>query len=103
MRINKQNLFILFLLCGFAGNSYADIRGDFRFQKVYENSYGAVTFNHEKHAVSAVRDCGYCHSALKVFGGTVNELFAHKVCKVCHESKQVPAECVNCHKQSQVP
>ena len=98
MKINLQSLFILFLLCGFAGNSLASIKGDFRFQKVYENAYGAVTFNHEKHAVSAVQDCGYCHSALKVFGGKVNELFAHKVCKVCHESKSVPAECVSCHK-----
>ena len=98
MKINLQSLFILFLLCGFTGNSLASIKGDFRFQKVYENAYGAVTFNHEKHAVSAVQDCGYCHSALKVFGGKVNELFAHKVCKVCHESKSVPAECVSCHK-----
>ncbi len=99
MGIFKQSIFILFLWCVFAGNGFADIRGDFRFQKVYENSYGTVTFNHEKHAVSAVKDCGYCHSALKVFGGKVNELFAHNVCKVCHESKKVPAECVNCHRK----
>jgi len=83
MRIYKRSLFILFLFCAFSGNCFAEIRGDFRFQKVYENGYGAVTFNHEKHAVSAVKDCGYCLSALKVFGGKVNELFAHKVCKVC--------------------
>ena len=97
--MSKQSLFIVFLLGGFVGSSLADIRGDFRFQKVYENSYGTVTFHHEKHAVSAVQDCGYCHSALKVFGGKVNELFAHKVCKVCHEARKVPAECVSCHQQ----
>ncbi|MGW8313372.1 MAG: cytochrome c3 family protein [Desulfuromonadales bacterium] len=99
MSICRQSMFLLCLLWVFPGYGFAEISGDFKFQKVYENSYGAVTFNHEKHAVSAVRDCGYCHSALKVFGGKVNELFAHKVCKVCHESKQVPAECVNCHSQ----
>ena len=82
-----------------AGSSLADIRGDFRFQKEYENSYGTVIFNHEKHAVNAVEDCGFCHSALKAFGGQVNELFAHKVCKVCHELKNIPAECVTCHKK----
>src|SRR6056300_1407670 len=99
MRIYKRSLFILFLFCAFSGNCFAEIRGDFRFQKVHEKGYGAVTFNHEKHAVSAVKDCGYCHSALKVFCGKVNELFAHKVCKVCYESKNVPAECVSCHRQ----
>jgi hypothetical protein len=99
MKIYMHGGFILFLLCAFSGNSLADIRGDFRFQKEYENSYGLVVFNHEKHAVSAVQDCGYCHSALKVFGGKVNELFGHKVCKVCHESKNVPAECISCHKR----
>ena len=35
----------------------------------------------------------------QAFGGQVNELFAHKVCKVCHESKNVPAECVSCHRK----
>ena len=98
MRINLQSLLIILLLCSLIRTSVASIRGDFRFQKVYENAYGAVAFNHEKHAVNAVQDCGYCHSALKVFGGKVNELFAHKVCKVCHESKNLPAECVSCHK-----
>ncbi len=66
MRIYKLSILILFLFCAFPGNCFAEIRGDFRFQKVYDNSYGVVTFNHEKHAVSAVKDCGYCHSALKV-------------------------------------
>jgi len=99
MRIYKQSIFILFFFCASAGHCFAGIRGDFRFQKVYENNYGTVTFNHEKHAVNAVKDCGYCHSALKIFGGKVNELFAHNVCKVCHESKNVPAECVSCHKK----
>ena len=99
MRFAVQSLFMLLLWYAFAGTGFADIRGDFRFQKEYENSYGTVFFNHEMHAVSAVRDCGFCHSALKVFGGKVNEMFAHKVCKVCHESKNVPAECVNCHRQ----
>lgn len=99
MKFYARSLLFLFLWCVSSGSCLADIRGDFRFQKEYENSYGTVTFNHEKHAVSAVKDCGFCHSALKTFGGKVNELFAHKVCKVCHESKNIPAECVTCHKK----
>ncbi len=100
MGIYKQSIFIIFFLWVFASQGFADIRGNFRFQKEYENSYGTVPFDHEKHAVSAVKDCGYCHSALKVFGGKVNELFAHNVCKVCHASKNVPVECVSCHRQT---
>ena len=98
MRINLQSLLIILLLCSLIRTSVASIRGVFRFQRVYENAYGAVTFNHEKHAGSAAHHSAYCHSALQVLGGKVNELFAHKVCKFCHESKNLPAESVSCHK-----
>ena len=71
--------------------------GNHKFIKSYDNSAGEVTFNHTKHAESFIDDCGFCHSALRTFGGQVNELFGHKVCRVCHETHNGPLECNKCH------
>lgn len=72
----------------------------FDFTRTYASSAGAVTFNHQKHAEEYTHDCQLCHSALKVFGGTVNELFAHNYCKDCHARKTArngPTGCSGCH------
>lgn len=91
-------LFLLtFLTVLFFSNSYAGIKGEMDFTKVYQNTNGAVTFLHQKHADRFADDCGYCHSALETFGGEVNKLYAHKVCKLCHESHHGPTECKQCH------
>ena len=71
--------------------------GSLKFIKTYENSAGAVTFHHTRHAESFLDECGFCHSALRTFGGQVNELFGHKVCRVCHETHNGPLECNQCH------
>ncbi len=83
--------------------SFAGIKGDLNFSKTYENSAGAVTFNHEEHSSRFLDECGFCHSALKTFGGKVDKLFGHKVCRVCHESHDGPIGCSQCHdKQNKV-
>ncbi len=84
----------VFLASGF---SFAEITGNHKFKKIYENSNGPVPFHHERHVTRFPEDCAFCHSALKTFGGKVNEMFAHKVCRVCHEKNNGPVECHECH------
>ena len=79
--------------------AFAGIEGDLNFTKVYKNSAGAVTFQHQEHTERFLDECGFCHSALRTFGGKVDKLFGHKVCLVCHESKDGPTECNQCHDQ----
>ena len=93
----KPFYFALFIIVFSGPLSFADIQGDINFTKIYKNSAGAVTFYHQKHTERFLDECGYCHSALETFGGEVNELFAHKVCMVCHESYNGPTECNQCH------
>ena len=81
-------------------SALASIEGDMNFTMVYNNSAGAVTFYHQKHTERFADDCGFCHSALETFGGKVNELFAHNVCKVCHESHNGPTRCEQCHSET---
>ncbi len=76
----------------------ASIVGDFRFTRAFENTAGTVTFPHQDHAERYPDNCAFCHSALRTFGGQVNELFAHKVCVTCHESKSGPTDCNDCHR-----
>ena len=93
----RSLFFILLLLVFSVSSAFAGVQGDMNFTQVYQNSNGAVTFLHQKHADRFPDDCGYCHSALETFGGEVNELYAHKVCKLCHESHHGPIECKQCH------
>jgi len=84
-------------------NAFAGTTDNYKFKKTFQNSYGVVIFDHEAHATSRVKDCATCHSALKIFGGRVNELFAHNFCKTCHKSRNGPTECNGCHRKTQVP
>ena len=93
----RSFLLFSFLFGFFISVALAGVQGNMDFTKVYPNAKGAVTFFHQKHAERFPDDCGYCHSALETFGGQVNELFAHKVCKVCHESHHGPTDCKMCH------
>ena len=90
-------LFILLSNVVFAIPDDNYISSDFNFTKAYKNSAGTVIFYHGKHAERFLEECGFCHSALKTFGGTVNKLFAHKVCITCHESHEGPNQCNDCH------
>lgn len=71
---------------------------DYKFNRTFPSSRGDVVFDHEAHAMGRVRDCATCHSALKTFGGKVDELFGHTFCKSCHEEEEGPTECSGCHK-----
>ena len=87
-------LFSLLLNNAFAKNS-----DPYTFTKTYQSSSGDVVFSHDRHADQYAKDCAFCHSALKIFGGTVNELFAHNFCKNCHlqNSVHVSEDCSICH------
>ena len=79
-----------------ADDSYSYVSGNYKFNKTYQTSAEAVTFYHERHVDRSKSDCGFCHSALRIFGG-VSELYAHDFCKACHESRNGPTECSQCH------
>ena len=84
-----------------ATTSFAGV-GDPNFVRVYENSKGAVAFNHQVHA-DVTKDCAFCHGQLEQFGGKVDKDFGHKACKLCHkkvndhEGKNAPTICSGCH------
>jgi len=91
------------LLFIFYADTLAATTDVYKFKTTFQSASGAVVFDHEAHAMGRVKDCSFCHSALKTFGGEVNELFAHKYCKICHESKGGPTECNGCHSGMQAP
>ena len=93
----KKVCLALLLLCFSCSLAFANIKGNIDFTKTYENAKGNVTFYHKKHAERFIDDCGYCHSALKTFGGEVTKLYGHEVCRKCHESHHGPTNCDNCH------
>ena len=96
----KLRLSLLILLFSFFfSNSFAESTLNYKFSKTYQTSAGAVTFSHERHALVYAKDCAFCHSALKIFGGEVNELFAHNFCKQCHVDSSTggPTDCAGCH------
>ena len=101
--MNKHCILISLLLCLFYANSFAMVTDNYKFKKAFQSTSGVVIFDHEAHAMGRVKDCEFCHSALKIFGGKVNELFAHNFCKVCHDSSNGPTECNGCHNGKQVP
>jgi len=88
-----------FILSLLLVNSFAASADDYKFKITFKSTEGIVIFDHESHAYGRVKDCAICHSALKTFGGEVNELFAHNFCKTCHESNNAPTECNGCHKK----
>ena len=83
-------------------NAFATTNLNYKFKKIFQSTAGAVIFDHEAHATGRVKDCALCHSALKTFGGEVNELFAHNFCKLCHESNNAPTECSGCHTEQKL-
>ncbi|MCK4508071.1 MAG: cytochrome c3 family protein [Desulfuromonadales bacterium] len=99
----RRSLLIILLFSFLFSNSFADSDLNYKFTKTYQNSAGAVTFSHEQHALVYAKDCAQCHSALKIFGGEVNELFAHNFCKQCHldTSTGGPTDCVGCHNKNE--
>ena len=82
--------------------AFANIKGDFNFTKTYQATAGVVTFDHKNHTERFTDECGFCHSALKTFGGKVDKMFGHKVCRVCHESHDGPSECTGCHDKGNI-
>lgn len=88
---------VLFFCTAFSNENY-----NYKFIKEYQTSSGAVVFDHEAHAMSRQKDCHACHSALKVFGGTVSQLLAHNYCQDGYESNDGPKECNGCHIQGKV-
>ncbi|PLX98046.1 MAG: hypothetical protein C0623_13995 [Desulfuromonas sp.] len=64
---------------------------------IYKGEHGTVTFLHKKHSERNAADCGFCHSALRTFGGTVDQLYGHSICLKCHEERNGPTECGQCH------
>ena len=96
----KKIYLLLPLLAFLAISAFAEVdyAGDMKFTKTYKNPTGSVIFQHQKHAERFLDECGFCHSALSTFGGEVNELFGHTICKKCHESHNGPTECNECHK-----
>ena len=98
----KYYLPISLLLCLFFVNAFATTTLDYKFKKTFQSTSGVVVFDHEAHAMGREKDCEFCHSALEAFGGKVNELFAHKFCKLCHQSNNGPTECNGCHRDESV-
>jgi len=96
----KLCLSILLVMGFLSAAALAVPTDDFRFKKTFQSAQGVVAFDHEAHALGRVKDCATCHSALKTFGGQVNELFAHNFCQNCHASKNGPTECNGCHRNS---
>ena len=80
-------------------NAFATTNLNYKFKKTFQSTAGVVVFDHESHATGRTRDCAECHSALKAFGGEINELFAHNFCKLCHESNRASSECNGCHSE----
>lgn len=89
----------LLLLSVLFVDAFATSTENLNFIKTLQSTEGVVTFDHGSHAYGRVKDCAECHSALKIFGNKVNELFAHNFCKDCHESHNGPTECSGCHKE----
>jgi hypothetical protein len=95
-------IFIFLWLILFLANSFASITGDYKFSKNYQSTSGVVTFHHDLHVNRSVEDCAFCHSALRIFGGEVDQLYAHKFCNNCHNAKGGPTKCMGCHEAFQV-
>jgi hypothetical protein len=103
--IRHVGLYLLLMLCIAifpVTLTFASIKGDFNFIKTYKSIAGAVTFNHQNHTVRFTDKCGFCHSALKTFGGKVDEMFGLKVCRVCHESHDGSSECTGCYDKGNI-
>jgi hypothetical protein len=98
----KCGLFITVLMGLLLANSSPATTEVYKFTRTFQSDYGAVIFDHESHAMGRVKDCAACHSALEVFGGQVNELFAHNFCKRCHATHGGPTECYDCHRKKLV-
>ena len=96
--MNKLFIPLLLVLSLLFVNAFASSTDKLNFKKNFQSTEGVVTFDHWAHAYGRVKDCAECHSALKTFGGEVNELFAHNFCKLCHTSNNGPTECNGCHK-----
>ena len=82
-----RSISISLLLGLFYVNAFAVTTDIYKFEKEYQSTLGVVTFDHEAHAMGRVKDCEFCHSALKTFGGQVNE------------SRNGPTECGGCHRR----
>jgi Cytochrome c7 and related cytochrome c len=95
----KRCLFVTVIMGLLLVNSSTATTDVNKFTKTFQSDFGVVIFDHESHTKGRARDCATCHSALKTFGGKVNELFAHNFCKRCHESKNGPTECNGCHRK----
>jgi len=94
----KRPLFFLVLLLALAGFSLAETGGNTNVEFfVYKASVGDVSFPHKKHTTDQYEDCGFCHSALRTFGGKMNELYGHNICLKCHETRSGPTACDQCH------
>lgn len=96
--MRKSGILIWLLTALFFVDAFAAEPKAHEFRKTYQTTAGVVVFDHAAHAMGRVKDCAFCHSGLKTFGGKMNELFAHTFCKKCHESGHGPTECNGCHK-----
>ena len=93
----------IFFLCSFPlNNSFAETNLLYKFDRTYQSSAGPVTFTHGLHAGTYLKDCAFCHSALKAFGGKVTQLFAHNFCNNCHLQKvgTLMDDCTACHSET---
>lgn len=91
----KRFYLILFIAIFSVTLSFAGIKGDINFTKTYDNTAGAVIFNHQKHTTLFIEECGFCHSALRTFGGKVEKLFGHGICKSCHSHIMAQLSVIN--------
>jgi opacity protein-like surface antigen len=64
---------------------------------VMQAKNGNVTFNHAAH--NARLECKVCHPGGKPGKIDINKATAHRLCKGCHESKQGPTKCGDCHRK----
>jgi len=100
--MRKYNLFIFLVMVLLFCSAFSKDNVDYKFSKEYQSSEGVVIFDHKIHSSERQKDCHACHSALDVFGGSMNELFAHNYCKNCHETHNGPTECNECHDRKKI-
>ena len=62
---------------------------------VLENKKGAVTFNHKQHSESFA--CATCHGDGEPAKLELDMKSAHALCKTCHQEKNGPTKCNDCH------
>jgi len=90
-----KRLIITLLALAFLTTATAAIAADV---VTYDNSKGAVTFNHKAHG-EKLGDCAKCHEGTpaKI---AVDKDGAHKaLCKDCHSKMGGPTKCNDCHKK----